>query len=110
MYILTEYAWYILDTPAPAYTPFWEHFLSPKRVAQMVVSTALDRPADRPERFLETFTNKVDPFGHTYQEEDLDNAVGAFIRALECLRNADIQPRYPRYMKSFLLIPSMTRL
>lgn len=44
----------------------------------MVVSTALTHPAGYTlDSFLAMFTNKVDPFGHTYVEQDLVDAVRA---------------------------------
>ncbi|KAF6754216.1 S-adenosyl-L-methionine-dependent methyltransferase [Ephemerocybe angulata] len=75
MYVQTQWAWYILDMPSRAYLPFHRHFLSPKRVAQMAISTALTHPHHPLEMFLNKFTNTVDPFGHTYVEQDLWDSV-----------------------------------
>ncbi|KAF5369118.1 hypothetical protein D9615_010442 [Tricholomella constricta] len=41
VYIETQFAWYILKAPAPSYAPYFQHFFTPWRIAQMVVSTAL---------------------------------------------------------------------
>ncbi|KAJ3509389.1 hypothetical protein NLJ89_g5249 [Agrocybe chaxingu] len=35
-YIETEYAWYILKTPAEEYKPFYQHFYNSRRIAQLV--------------------------------------------------------------------------
>ncbi|KAJ3507486.1 hypothetical protein NMY22_g16914 [Coprinellus aureogranulatus] len=82
VYILTSYAWYILDAPALAYAPFWQHFLGPKRVAQMVVSAALEVPPCSPEHFLTKLVNKVDSFGHTYVVQDLYDAAPEIYEAV----------------------------
>lgn len=75
MYIQTQWAWYMLDSPSKEYMPFYRYFLSPKRVAQMVISTALNHPKHDLDTFLAKFTNTVDPFNHTYLEQDLWDAV-----------------------------------
>lgn len=44
IYILTQYAWYILDIPSPLYNPFYTSFWLKHRVLHLVVSSALSRP------------------------------------------------------------------
>ncbi|KAF8913180.1 S-adenosyl-L-methionine-dependent methyltransferase [Gymnopilus junonius] len=70
-YIETQYAWYILKTPSNSYQPFYKHFYSPRRIAQMVVSRALNYPQESFQAFSERFTSKVDMFDHTYIVQDL---------------------------------------
>ncbi|KAF8559697.1 S-adenosyl-L-methionine-dependent methyltransferase [Imleria badia] len=44
IYILTEYAWYILDVPSPLYKPFYITFWLSHRVLHLVVSSAISTP------------------------------------------------------------------
>jgi DNA (cytosine-5)-methyltransferase 1 len=44
IYILTQYAWYILDIPSPLYKPFHTSFWLKHRVLHLVVSSAISRP------------------------------------------------------------------
>ena len=44
IYILTQYAWYILDVPSPLYKPFYTGFWLKHRVLHLVVSSAISRP------------------------------------------------------------------
>ncbi|KDR85517.1 hypothetical protein GALMADRAFT_218616 [Galerina marginata CBS 339.88] len=74
-YIETQYAWYILKSPAEHYQPFYEHFYSPRRIAQIVISRALNAPQELYKSFLETFTSKVDIFGRTYLEQYLWDSI-----------------------------------
>ncbi|CAA7265858.1 unnamed protein product [Cyclocybe aegerita] len=74
-YIETEYAWYILKTPAEEYKPFYQHFYNSRRIAQLVISWALKRPQESLSTFLGRFTSRVDMFGRTYLEQDIWNSV-----------------------------------
>ncbi|TFK42046.1 S-adenosyl-L-methionine-dependent methyltransferase [Crucibulum laeve] len=82
-YIETECAWYTLRRPSRAYEPFYQHFHTPRRIAQIVISTALERPQQIYDDFLRIFTSKVDIFGRTYLEEHLYEAVIELQEALE---------------------------
>lgn len=76
----------------------------------MAVSIALGSPAYTPERFLAKFTNKVDPFGHTYLEQDLDDAVCTLhpCAGLSLLiGHSDISCRHPKSIKSFFTTPNL---
>ncbi|KAF5385343.1 hypothetical protein D9615_001032 [Tricholomella constricta] len=75
VYIETQFAWYILKAPAPSYAPYFQHFFTPWRIAQMVVSTALRYPRRSYEEFLERFVCTVDTFGRTYKEEHIWQAI-----------------------------------
>jgi DNA (cytosine-5)-methyltransferase 1 len=75
VYIETEFAWYILKAPSLPYQLYFRHFYAPRRVAQLVVSTAITRPQESYETFLRKFLLKVDTFGRTYQKENLWDAV-----------------------------------
>ncbi|KAK2464749.1 hypothetical protein APHAL10511_003167 [Amanita phalloides] len=74
-YIETECAWYILKTPSKAYEPTYKMFYTPRRVVQMVVSAALRRPGYTYDSFIKRYSNMVDIFGRTCQEEDISDAV-----------------------------------
>lgn len=52
IYILTQYAWYILDLPSPLYSPFYTHFWLKHRVLHLVVSSAISRPRLRYDDFI----------------------------------------------------------
>lgn len=75
MWIETQFAFYYLEYPSKAYRPFYQHFYSPKRVTQLVLSYAKQHPRKKLSDFLTWFTEKVDPFGHTYVKQDLWDAV-----------------------------------
>ncbi|KAF8079195.1 S-adenosyl-L-methionine-dependent methyltransferase [Lyophyllum atratum] len=83
VYIETQFAWYILRTPHPAYEPYFQHFFTPRRIAQMVISTALKHPRKSYEEFLQRFVATVDVFGRTYKEEHLWGAVPELQDAVE---------------------------
>ncbi|PPQ86962.1 hypothetical protein CVT25_009784 [Psilocybe cyanescens] len=70
-YIETQYAWYILKNPSASYKVFYEHFYSPRRVAQIVIARALNRPNEDFKSFLDRFTKQVDMFGRTYVEQHI---------------------------------------
>jgi DNA (cytosine-5)-methyltransferase 1 len=74
-YIETQYAWYILKAPSPLYEPFYQHFYTPRRIAQLVISRALRHPQEGFTVFLERFTSRVDIFGYTYLETHLWESV-----------------------------------
>jgi len=61
--------------PHAKYIKFWEHFYTSRRIAQLVVSWALERRQDAFATFIKSFTSRVDIFGHTYTEDDLWNSV-----------------------------------
>ncbi|KAG6907943.1 hypothetical protein DXG01_006801 [Tephrocybe rancida] len=71
LYIETVFAWYILDAPSSAYEPLFQHFFTPLRISQMVISSALKSPRMAYDEFIKRFVTKVDPFGATYQESHL---------------------------------------
>jgi DNA (cytosine-5)-methyltransferase 1 len=77
IYIETQFAWYLLKSPSPAYKPFYQHFYTPRRISQLVISRALSRPQEGFTAFLERFTSRVDIFGRTYLETDLWESVGS---------------------------------
>ena len=76
-FIETQYAWYILRKPSLSYKPFFEHFYAPRRVAQIVVSSALGRPNETYESFKAKFELRVDMFGQTYSERHIAESVSA---------------------------------
>ncbi|KIM47705.1 hypothetical protein M413DRAFT_15837 [Hebeloma cylindrosporum] len=74
-YIETQYAWYLLKAPSASYQPFYHHFYTPRRIAQLVISRALRHPQEGFAAFLKLFTSKVDIFGRTYLETHLWESV-----------------------------------
>ncbi|KAG6901728.1 hypothetical protein C0995_008696 [Termitomyces sp. Mi166 len=75
VYIETQFAWYILDTPFNEYEPLFRYFFTPLRISQMIITSALKSPRMTYEEFLGSLVTKVDPFGTTYQEKHLLNVL-----------------------------------
>ncbi|KAG5635917.1 hypothetical protein H0H81_009679 [Sphagnurus paluster] len=75
VWIETQFAWYILKVPTRDYTPLFEHFFTPRGVAQFVVSRALKNTNESYDAFLRRFTTTVDPFGRTYKEDHIWESV-----------------------------------
>jgi DNA (cytosine-5)-methyltransferase 1 len=61
--------------PSPRYLPYFQYFLFPRKIAQLVVSSAKDRPLQRFDAFLARFTSMTDMFGKTYEEQHLWDSV-----------------------------------
>lgn len=75
MYIRTEYAWYILDTPARAYLPFYTRYWLKHRLAHLVISACLDDPEITRSAFVASLKGEAsarDVLGRFLKEADLD--------------------------------------
>ncbi|KNZ81672.1 DNA (cytosine-5)-methyltransferase 1 [Termitomyces sp. J132] len=85
VYIETQFAWYILDAPVAEYEPLFQHFFKPRRISQMIITSALKSPRITYEEFLGRLIMKVDIFGATYQEKHLLDALSIIQDAVnEC--------------------------
>jgi hypothetical protein len=62
--------------------PHYRHFYTPRRIAQLMISSALNRPTQTWDDFIATFTSKVDMFGKTYLKEHLSESVCYFLHYL----------------------------
>lgn len=78
VYLETELAWYILATPSPHYKPSFQSFYTPRRAAQIAISSAMTRPEITYEEFVHSFVQKVDIFGRMHHEGDIQEAVSHF--------------------------------
>ncbi|KAF9268448.1 S-adenosyl-L-methionine-dependent methyltransferase [Marasmius fiardii PR-910] len=89
-YIETKIAWYILKKPSAKYKPFWQHFIIPRRIAQLCISKAVQCPERSYQSFLSYFVKQADPFGRSYEENDLQyqDVVLNIYRALQDLPNS----------------------
>ncbi|KAF8640653.1 hypothetical protein AX17_000310 [Amanita inopinata Kibby_2008] len=99
-YIETEHAWYVLGRPFKEYETVYKMFYTPRRVTQLIISTALKRPSYSHESFLVRYLNMVDIFGRTCQEEDLGDA------AVE-LQSVVLESQKYRELRSVPLIKSI---
>jgi hypothetical protein len=77
--------------PSQRYLPYFQHFCFPRRIAQLVVSTAKDHPLLRFDDFLARFVSMTDMFGKTYEEQHLwdsvcihDLAIASFNKIADC--------------------------
>lgn len=76
IYIETQHAWYILKMPAGNYTPWYQEFYIPRRIAQLVISSAIKRLHMGLDPFIHgILTTSLDIFGNRLDEDDLWNAV-----------------------------------
>ncbi|KAG7452102.1 S-adenosyl-L-methionine-dependent methyltransferase [Guyanagaster necrorhizus] len=84
VYLETEYSWYRLERPSPRYQPFFERFLVPRRIAQLVVSSAVARPppASRSE-FIRLLEDENDNFGSKLTRDDLTDSLSQIEEALD---------------------------
>ncbi|KAF9469584.1 S-adenosyl-L-methionine-dependent methyltransferase [Collybia nuda] len=87
VYIETEFAWYILKAPSLRYQPYFQYFYASRRVAQLVISTAIARPQESYETFLDKFLLRVDTFGRTHQKDDLMDSISEIQTAVEGYEN-----------------------
>ncbi|KAF8899291.1 S-adenosyl-L-methionine-dependent methyltransferase [Infundibulicybe gibba] len=88
----TQYAWYILRMPSTLYQPMFQHYYSPRRIAQLIISSALARPQQSFSSFIRVFTQKVDIFGRTYQNGDPWDSLLELQEALtECVESRRIR-------------------
>lgn len=69
-YIETQYAWYILRSPSQAYREHWQHFCTPHRIAQIIISHASQKPKEVYPKFLQRFVSKT-LLGRTFVESDI---------------------------------------
>ncbi|SJL06388.1 uncharacterized protein ARMOST_09724 [Armillaria ostoyae] len=86
VYLETEYAWYRLERPSPKYQPFFERFLVPRRIAQLVVSLAVARnrrPPATHQEFIRLLEDKTDTFGGKFTRDDLTASRSQIEEALD---------------------------
>ncbi|TFK17694.1 S-adenosyl-L-methionine-dependent methyltransferase [Coprinopsis marcescibilis] len=83
VWIETKFAFYILDTPSEQYAAFFQHFYTPRCMAQAVISTAIRHPRTGWDEFMTQFTETVDMFGETWRERDLNTSQDEIYEALE---------------------------
>ncbi|KAF8346872.1 S-adenosyl-L-methionine-dependent methyltransferase [Amanita rubescens] len=96
-YIETEYGWYILKTPSKEYEAIYRMFYTPRRVAQLVISGALRRPAPYTYNiFIEQYKDMVDIFGRTCQEGDMEDAMEEGPGLKQALSSTPRSRRVPR--------------
>lgn len=103
-YIETQYAWYILRKPAQAYEDTYRFFYTPRRVAQLVISSALRKSTYN--NFLDRYQKMVDIFGRTCQEDDLWDAAIEINRVLEEVANLSTLKSDPLIRKILRRAPS----
>ena len=60
MYIRTEHAWYILDTPSGEYQPFFLRFWIQHRALHVLATSAMDTPRLTYEDFLQSLQLSTD--------------------------------------------------
>jgi DNA (cytosine-5)-methyltransferase 1 len=76
VYIETQYAIYLLNSPSRLYKPHFHHFYTPHRIAQLVVTSALDHPRQSYDEFLRGILAHDDYLlNDRIFEDDLDDAV-----------------------------------
>ncbi|KAI0718349.1 S-adenosyl-L-methionine-dependent methyltransferase [Cerioporus squamosus] len=76
LYIQTQYAWYILKSPDVAYAATHAQFYRPHRIAQMVISSAMERDTSTFPHFEEQYVDTWDDLlGARVRLEDLCEAV-----------------------------------
>ncbi|GLB43613.1 putative class I-like SAM-binding methyltransferase superfamily, C5-methyltransferase family protein [Lyophyllum shimeji] len=95
VWIETQFAWYILRTPSTAYAPYFQHFFTPRRIAQTVVSSALKHPRRTYQEFLQRLTATVDAFGRTYQEDHIWGAIPEIQEAVDDYDNSQRLKAHP---------------
>ncbi|RDB29208.1 DNA (cytosine-5)-methyltransferase 3 [Hypsizygus marmoreus] len=83
VWIETTHAWYILKVPAKEYASYYQHFYAPRRVTQLVISTAIQHPRKTYDEWLQRFVSMVDVFGRTCQEEHIWDAIPELQEAIE---------------------------
>ncbi|KAM6498781.1 hypothetical protein JOM56_006729 [Amanita muscaria] len=103
-YIETQYAWYILRKPAQAYEDTYRFFYTPRRVTQLVISSALRKSTYN--NFLDRYQKMVDIFGRTCQEDDLWDAAIEINRVLEEVANLSTLKSDPLIRKILRRAPS----
>ncbi|KAF9566963.1 S-adenosyl-L-methionine-dependent methyltransferase [Agrocybe pediades] len=74
-FIETQYAWYILRKPSPTYEVHFKHFYLPRRMAQIVVSSALTQPRESFDSFLRRLITMKDMLGESYKEDHIWNSI-----------------------------------
>ncbi|KAF9011170.1 hypothetical protein BDQ17DRAFT_1233710 [Cyathus striatus] len=75
MYIETMFGWYILQAPSKEYMEFYKHFFAPHKIAQIAISFSLKDPRRSFDEFISHLISQVDPFGRTYEESDIWQAI-----------------------------------
>ncbi|PFH48401.1 hypothetical protein AMATHDRAFT_5836 [Amanita thiersii Skay4041] len=112
IYIETEYAWYILKTPSKAYAATYKAFYTPRRISQLIISAALQRPNYTHEAFLAHYKEMVDIFGRTCQEEDYWDAapeLQTIVQGLEEYNRLKTVPIIKRLLREASSQPSRIR-
>ncbi|CAL1693859.1 unnamed protein product [Somion occarium] len=72
VYIETQYAWYILKNPGREYKSVWTDFYRPRRIAQIVVSSACENPDWDYHKFCEKSLGAYDELlGDVPQKKDV---------------------------------------
>ncbi|TCD63769.1 hypothetical protein EIP91_004952 [Steccherinum ochraceum] len=108
LYIETRFAWYILRRPSAAYREVFNQFYHPRRVAQIIVSAALDPPNRTLEGFHKAFLGVYDEFlGARLDKQAIDSAIPILKLVIPSLAERPILTASP--MIKELLGPSFPR-
>ena len=78
MWIETIHAWYILQKPSKRYRQHFRAFYKPLRIAQIVISSAVDNKHQNFEDFLALFVKLNFDGGKALVKDDLWAAVRVF--------------------------------
>ncbi|KXN85700.1 DNA (cytosine-5)-methyltransferase 1A [Leucoagaricus sp. SymC.cos] len=83
-YIETEHAWYILKMPTEKYARWYQAFYTPRRIAQLLISSALKRHRMGFEPFVRGILSiSMNIFGERFEEDDLWAAADIIHDAIE---------------------------
>ncbi|KAJ3571618.1 hypothetical protein NP233_g3648 [Leucocoprinus birnbaumii] len=103
-YIETPHAWYILKMPAKNYSPWYQMFYTPRRLAQLVIASAMKQKRLHFNDFVhDTLNNTVGIFGDRFVEDDLWDAAD-----LICDIIAELQTEQPD--KNIRVIPVIAHI
>lgn len=72
VYVRTEYAWYILDTPSENYDPFYSTFSTSQRIFHELIAVSIEDKHINRKEFLEHLES-LDDADRDYTEADLQN-------------------------------------
>ncbi|KAI0828845.1 S-adenosyl-L-methionine-dependent methyltransferase [Trametes gibbosa] len=85
VYIETQYSWFELRRPADSYSRLHGKFYRPNRIAQILISSAIENPGATLDEFAEANYGEWDAMlGEYIKEEDVQEAMPTFRMALDC--------------------------
>lgn len=84
IYIETQYAWYILRSPSKQYAPLWEQFYFLRRLAQLVISNALENSQWNYTQFSEKILDAYDDLlGAIPTKKDIKSLLNSDVFSLQ---------------------------